>query len=156
MKLAFLCPAVALGALLVPSVAAPSSSGLSFVKPGGTASVKLELSAQNNVLFNRLGPSKVVLNHAFGKALELELKTGTPHPADPENYFERVPVLEFKLPVPKTAKPGNQTLSLEATLFLCDASIKVCYREVLENTVELRVGASGQDRAAVLVLNAPK
>ena len=134
----------------------PSSPGVSFAQPGSTASIKLELSPAKGVLFNRLGPSKVTLQNPYGKALELGLKDGKLNAEEPDNYWDSVPSLEFKLPIPKNAKAGSVQLETEAVLFLCDQNVHICYREARDLKIELRIGATGQNKATVLTLEAPK
>ena len=134
----------------------PSSPGLSFAQPGSTASIKLELSPANGVLFNRLGPSKITLQNPYGKPLELDLKDGKQNAEEPDNYWDSVPTLEFKLPIPKNAKAGSVQLETEAVLFLCDKNINICYREARDFKIELKIGATGQNKATVLTLEAPK
>ena len=134
----------------------PSSPGLSFAQPGSTASIKLELSPAKGVLFNRLGPSKITLQNPYGKPLELDLKDGKQNAEEPDNYWDSVPTLEFKLPIPKNAKAGTVQLETEAVLFLCDKNINICYREARDFKIELKIGATGQNKATVLTLEAPK
>jgi hypothetical protein len=133
-----------------------SDLGVSFAQPGATASVSLELSPASGVLFNRRGPSSLKLEHPFGKPLELSLKDGQPNAAEPEEYWDRVPNLEFRLPIPKTAKAGTVPLKLQAVLFLCDQTSHICYREVRDLRLELRIGSTGQNRVSVLRLEPPK
>ena len=134
----------------------PSSPGLSFVQPGSTASIKLELSPAKGVLFNRLGPSKITLQNPYGKPLELALKDGKQNAEEPDNYWDSVPTLEFKLPIPKNAKAGSVQLETNAVLFLCDQNVHICYREARDLKIELKIGATGQNKATVLTLEAPK
>ena len=134
----------------------PTTSGVSFAQPGMTASIKLELSPAKGVLFNRRGPSKITLTHPYGKALEVSLKEGQANANEPEEYWDSVPGLEFKLPIPKNAKAGTVPLKVEAVLFLCDQTSHICYREARDLNIELRIGATGQNKATVLTLEAPK
>jgi hypothetical protein len=134
----------------------PSTPGVSFAQPGTTASIKLELSPAKGVLFNRLGPSKITLQNPYGKPLELALKDGKQNAEEPDNYWDSVPTLEFKLLIPKNAKPGTVQLETEAVLFLCDKGINICYREARDLKIELKIGATGQNKATVLTLEAPK
>jgi hypothetical protein len=150
-----------LGILSLPSLIAlaqngASSPGVTFAQPGTTASIKLELSPAKGVLFNRLGPSKITLRNPYGKPLELALKDGKQNAEDPDNYWDSVPTLEFKLPIPKNAKAGSVQLETEAVLFLCDQNVHICYREAQELKLELRIGATGQNKTTVLTLEAPK
>jgi hypothetical protein len=134
----------------------PSSPGVSFAQPGSIASIKLELSPGKGVLFNRLGPSKITLQNPYGKALELALKEGKQNAEEPDNYWDSVPALEFKLPIPKNAKAGTVQLETNAVLFLCDQNVHICYREARDLKIELRIGATGQNKATVLMLEPPK
>ena len=135
---------------------AASSAGITHAQPGKTATVKLELKVPEGILFNRAGPSEITLEHPFKPdKLSAKLETGTPYKSDPENYFERVPPVEWKLEVPKDAKPGTKTLKFDAVLFLCNAAQKVCYREKYAGTTELRVGATGKDVIGVLEVPLP-
>jgi hypothetical protein len=134
----------------------PSSPGVTFAQPGSSASFKLELSPAKGVLFNRLGPSKITLQNPYGKPLELGLKEGKQNAEEPDNYWDSVPTLEFKLPVPKNAKAGTVQLETEAVLFLCDQNSHICYREARDLKIELRIGTTGQNKATVLTLEAPK
>jgi hypothetical protein len=146
-----------LAAMALAGVAlSASSSGVTFVQPGKTSTVKLELKLPTGLLINRAGPSELMLEHPFKKEpLIAKLLTGTPYTADPENYFEKVPPVEWKLDVPKDAKPGVKTLKFEAVLFLCSAKNKVCYREKHAGSTELRIGSSGKDEAVVLEVPQP-
>ena len=67
-----------------------------------------------------------------------------------------MPSLEFKLPIPKNAKAGTVQLETEAVLFLCDQNVHICYREARDLKIELRIGTTGQNKATVLTLEAPK
>jgi hypothetical protein len=151
-----LLPILSILSLSVLAQNGPSSPGISFAQPGATASIKLELSPTKGVLFNRLGPSKITLQNPYGKALELVLKDGKQNAEEPNNYWDSVPTLEFKLPVPKNAKAGSMQLEAEAVLFLCDKGINICYREARDFKIELRIGAIGKDKISVLTLEAPK
>jgi hypothetical protein len=134
----------------------PSSPGISFAQPGTTASFKLELAPAKGVLFNRRGPSKITLSHPYGKPLEVSLKEGQVNAEEPEEYWDSVPSLEFRLPIPKNAKPGSVQLETNAVLFLCDKGSNICYREARDLKIELRIGATGQNKVTVLTLEAPK
>jgi hypothetical protein len=134
----------------------PSSPGVTFAQPGTTASLKLELSPAKGVLFNRLGPSKITIKNPYGKPLELALKEGKQNAEEPDNYWDSVPTLEFKLSVPKNAKAGTVQLETEAVLFLCDQNVHICYREARSLKIDLKIGATGKDKATVLTLEAPK
>jgi hypothetical protein len=151
-----LFPILAILSLSALAQNGPTTSGVSFAKPGSTASIKLELAPAKGVLFNRLGPSKITLQNPYGKALELVLKDGQQNAEEPDNYWDSVPVLEFKLPIPKNAKAGTVQLETEAVLFLCDKNINICYREARDFKLELQIGATGQNKATVLTLEAPK
>jgi hypothetical protein len=133
-----------------------SSPGVTFAQPGSTASIKLELSPAKGVLFNRLGPSKITLQNPYGKPLELALKEGKQNAEEPDNYWDSVPTIEFKLPIPKSAKAGTVQLETEAVLFLCDQNVHICYREARSLKIDLKIGATGKDKATVLTLEAPK
>jgi hypothetical protein len=108
------------------------------------------------VLFNRLGPSKITLQNPYGKPLELGLKEGKLNAEEPDNYWDSVPTLEFKLPIPKNAKAGTVQLETNAVLFLCDQTVHICYREARDLKIELKIGATGQNKATVLTLETPK
>jgi hypothetical protein len=151
-----LLPILAILGLSALAQNGPSSPGVSFAQPGSTASIKLELSPAKGVLFNRLGPSKITLQNPYGKPLELGLKEGKQNAEEPDNYWDSVPTLEFKLPVPKNAKAGSVQLETEAVLFLCDQNVHICYREARDLKIELRIGTNGQNKATVLTLEAPK
>ena len=150
-------PLLALIALSALSAAlAASSAGVTHAQPGKPATVRLELKLPAGLLVNRAGPSELTLEHPFkAEKLPAKLLTGTPYAPDPDNYFEKVPPVEWKLEVPKDAKPGAKTLKFEAVLFLCSAKDKVCYREKYAGSTELRVGATGEDKAAVLEIAQP-
>jgi hypothetical protein len=123
-----LLPILAILSLSVLAQNGPSSPGVTFAQPGSTASIKLELSPAKGVLFNRLGPSKITLQNPYGKPLELALN----------------------------AKAGTIQLETNAVLFLCDQNVHICYREARDLKIELRIGATGQNKATVLTLEAPK
>jgi hypothetical protein len=151
-----LLPILAILGLSALAQNGPTTSGVSFAQPGSIASIKLELTPAKGVLFNRLGPSKITLQNPYGKPLELALKEGKQNAEEPDNYWDSVPTLEFKLPVPKNAKAGTVQLETEAVLFLCDKNINICYRDVQDLKLELRIGATGQNKTTVLTLEAPK
>jgi hypothetical protein len=151
-----LLPILAILGLSALAQNGPTTSGVSFAQPGSIASIKLELTPAKGVLFNRLGPSKITLQNPYGKPLELALKEGKQNAEEPDNYWDSVPTLEFKLPVPKNAKAGTVQLETEAVLFLCDKGINICYREARDLKIELKIGATGQNKATVLTLEAPK
>jgi hypothetical protein len=151
-----LLPILGILSLSVLAQNGPSSPGVTFVQPGLTASIKLELTPAKGVLFNRLGPSKITLQNPYGKPLELALKDGKQNAEEPDNYWDSVPTLEFKLPVPKNAKAGTMQLETNAVLFLCDQNVHICYREARDLKLELKIGATGQNKATVLTLEAPK
>jgi hypothetical protein len=132
------------------------SPGVTFAQPGTTASIKLELTPAKGVLFNRLGPSKITLQNPYGKPLELALKDGKQNAEEPDNYWDSVPTLEFKLPIPKNAKAGTVPLETNAVLFLCDQNVHICYREARDLKIELKIGTTGQNKVTVLTLEAPK
>jgi hypothetical protein len=151
-----LLPILGILSLSVLAQNGPSSPGVSFAQPGTTASIKLELTPAKGVLFNRLGPSKITLQNPYGKPLELGLKDGKLNAEEPDNYWDSVPTLEFKLPIPKNAKPGTMQLETNAVLFLCDQNVHICYREARDLKIELKIGSTGQNKATVLTLEAPK
>ena len=151
-----LLPILGILSLSVFAQNGPTNPGVSFAQPGSTASIKLELSPAKGVLFNRLGPSNITLQNPYGKPLELALKDGKQNAEEPDNYWDSVPALEFKLPVPKNAKAGTVQLEAEAVLFLCDKGINICYREARDFKIELKIGTTGQNKATVLTLEAPK
>ena len=151
-----LLPILAILSLSTFAQNGPSNPGVSFVQPGSTASIKIELSPAKGVLFNRLGPSKITLQNPYGKPLELGLKEGKQNAEEPDNYWDSVPSLEFKLPIPKNAKAGTVQLETEVVLFLCDKNINICYREARDFKIELRIGATGQNKATILTFEAPK
>ena len=151
-----LFPILGILSLSVLAQNGPTSPGVSFTQPGSTASIKLELSPAKGVLFNRLGPSQITLQNPYGKALELALKDGKQNADEPDNYWDSVPTLEFKLPIPKNAKPGTVQLETNAVLFLCDQNVHICYREARDFKIELKIGAIGQNKATLLTLEAPK
>ena len=151
-----LLPILAIISLSALAQNGPSSPGVAFAQPGTTASIKLELSPAKGVLFNRLGPSKITLQNPYGNPLELALTEGKQNAEEPDNYWDSVPTLEFKLQIPKNAKAGIVQLETEAVLFLCDKGINICYREARDLKIELRIGATGQNKATVLMLEAPK
>jgi hypothetical protein len=129
---------------------AGSSQGVSHAQPGGVAIIKLEIKPDSDVLFNRLGPSRIRVSNPFGKPLEAGLPQGTPWPQEPGIYDQSVPPLTFRLNLPANTRPGAYPVRLEAELFLCHAIKHVCYRSNLTSSVTLRVGSQGQDRAAVI------
>jgi hypothetical protein len=151
-----LLPILGILSLSVLAQNGPSSPGVSFAQPGMTASIKLELTPAKGVLFNRLGPSKITLQNPYGKPLELALKDGKQNAEEPDNYWDSVPTLEFKLPIPKNAKTGTVQLEMNVVLFLCDKGINICYREARDLKIDLKIGATGQNKATVLTLEAPK
>jgi hypothetical protein len=151
-----LLPILGILSLSVFAQNGPSSPGVSFAQPGMTVSIKLELTPAKGVLFNRLGPSKITLQNPYGKPLELALKEGKQNAEEPDNYWDSVPTLEFKLPIPKNAKTGTVQLETNAVLFLCDQNTHICYREARDLKIELKIGATGQNKATVLTLEAPK
>jgi hypothetical protein len=151
-----LLPILGILSLSVLAQNGPTSPGVTFAQPGSTASIKLELTPAKGVLFNRLGPSKITLQNPYGKPLELALKDGKPNAEDPDNYWDSVPSLEFKLPVPKNTKVGTVQLETNAVLFLCDQNVHICYREARDLKIELKIGSNGQNKATVLTLEAPK
>ena len=140
------------------ALAAPNNtSGLSFAQPGTAALVQLELRPVDGVIFNRLGPSAVRLENPFKPSETLSVGlNGTPWAGDPEHYFGTVKPLEFRLTVPSNTKPGTYPLKLEAELYLCNSAIRVCFRSLFKALAELRVGSSGDSRAAVIEVGLPK
>jgi hypothetical protein len=151
-----LLPILVILSLSVLAQNGPTTSGISFAQPGTTASIKLELSPAKGVLFNRLGPSKITLQNPYSKPLELVLKEGKQNAEEPDNYWDSVPTLEFKLPIPKNAKAGTVPLETNAVLFLCDQNVHICYREARDLKIELKIGTTGQNKVTVLTLEAPK
>lgn len=145
---------LAASSLLTSSFAAPNP-GVSFAQPGTTATVRLALNPDQDVLFNRHGPSVIRALNPFGKLLEQKLSKGTPYPPDPQNYDSRVPALEFKIPIPKNTKPGAYTVKLETELYLCDAVQHICYRTTPKLETIINVGVKGQNQDAVLELMRP-
>jgi hypothetical protein len=152
----YLFPILAILSLSALAQNGPTTSGVSFVQPGSTASIKLELAPAKGVLFNRLGPSKITIQNPYGKPLELALKEGKQNAEEPDNYWDSVPTLEFKLPIPKNVKAGTVQLETNAVLFLCDQNIHICYREARDLKIDLKIGVTGQNKATVLTLEAPK
>ncbi len=145
---------LAVSSLLASSFAAPNP-GVSYAQPGTTAAVRLTLSPDQDVLFNRRGPSVIRILNPFGKSLEVKLPKGTPYPPDAENYDQSVPTVSFKIPVPKNTKPGAYTVTLETELYLCDAVQHICYRTTPKLETTINVGVKGQNQDAVLELARP-
>ena len=50
-----------------------------------------------------------------------------------------------KLEIPKGAKAGVYSVKFIAEMFLCEAVLKVCYREETPGSFELRVAQTGPD-----------
>jgi hypothetical protein len=147
---------VAIGVLgFVASSFAASSPGVTYAQPGTNATVRLALNPDQNVLFNRHGPSVVRVLNPFGKLLEVKLPKGTPYPPDAQNYDQRVPTLTFKIPIPKNTEPGAYTVTLETELYLCDAVQHICYRTTPKLETIINVGLKGQNQDAVLGLTRP-
>ncbi len=146
--------ALTVSSLLASSLAAPNP-GVSYAQPGTTATVRLALNPDQDVLFNRHGPSVIRVLSPFGKPLEVKLPKGTPYPPDAQNYDQRVPTITFKIPVPKNTKPGAYTVKLETELYLCDAVQHICYRTTPELGTVINVGVKGRDQDAVLELTRP-
>ncbi len=122
-----------------------SNAGVIFAKPNTVATVKLEVQNAKNVLFNRKGTTTFKLSNPFGQAISLGLPAGVKDAVDPEVYYSSIKPLEFKIPVPKTAKAGIYPLTLEVDFYLCDTNIRVCYKETALAKAELRVGQTGKN-----------
>jgi hypothetical protein len=147
---------VAIGILgLVTSSFAISRPGRTFAQPGTTATVRLALNPDQDVLFNRHGPSVIRVIGQFTKPLEQKLPKGTPYPPDAQNYDQSVPTISFKIPIPKNTKPGAYTITLETELYLCDAVQHICYRTTPKLQTIINVGLKGRDQDAVLELTRP-
>jgi hypothetical protein len=147
---------VAIGVLgLVAASFAATNPGVSYAQPGTTATVRLTLNPDQEVLFNRHGPSVIRVLSPFGKLLEVKLPKGTPYTPDPQNYDQSVPTLAFKIPIPKNTKPGAYTVKLETELYLCDAVQHICYRTTPKLETVINVGANGRNQDAVLELTRP-
>ena len=129
-----------------------SNVGISYAKPGEVAIVKLEVQNAPNVLFNRKGTTMFTLSNPFGKALTQGLPAGIKDKTEPDVYYSSIKPLEFKLKIPKTAKPGVYLLNLEVSFYLCDNNIRVCYAEKAMAKAELRVGQVGKNTSVVMKL----
>lgn len=129
-----------------------SNAGVIFAKPNTVATVKLEVQNAKNVLFNRKGTTTFKLSNPFGQAISLGLPAGVKDAVDPEVYYSSIKPLEFKIPVPKTAKAGIYPLTLEVDFYLCDTNIRVCYKETALAKAELRVGQTGKNTPIVMKL----
>ena len=129
-----------------------SNVGVGYAKPGEVTVVKLEVRNAPNVLFNRKGTTTFTLSNPFGKALTQGLPTGIKDKTEPEVYYSSIKPLEFKIKIPKTAKPGVYPLNLEVSFYLCDTNIRVCYAEKAMAKAELRVGQVGKLSSIVMKL----
>lgn len=121
-----------------------SNKGLAFALPGTNAFLKLEVLNAPNVLFNRKGTTTFKLSHPFGKTLIQGLPNGTPDKTEPDVYYSSLKPLEFKIPIPKNAKPGVYPVKLEIEFYLCDTNIRVCYKESSSAKAELYIGQVGK------------
>jgi hypothetical protein len=129
-----------------------SNAGIVYAKPNTVATVKLEVQNAKNVLFNRKGTTMFKLSNPFGKSIALGLPAGVKDTTEPEVYYSSIKPLEFKIPVPKTAKAGIYPLTLEVDFYLCDTTIRVCYKEMALAKAELRVGQTGKSTPIVMKL----
>jgi hypothetical protein len=144
---------LALIASLGTALALSSSNlGVTYARPGEVALVKLEVQNAPNVLFNRKGTTTFQLSNPFGAALTQGLPNGVKDRTEPDVYYSSLKPLEFKLKVPKTAKPGVYPLSLEVSFYLCDTNLRVCYAEKALAKAELRVGKIGKAAPIVMKL----
>ena len=154
-RLALTLPLILSGVL---GFAQGNLDAVSFAKPGGEATVRLELRLATNAAFNRPAPNLVRLENPFkpGQFLERREFKGIPWPDDAEHYFQSVDPLEFRLPVPANLKAGAYPLKFTAELFVCDKVVNVCFKRTLAVGGELRIGASGRDVPGVLEVGAPE
>jgi hypothetical protein len=129
-----------------------SNAGIVYAKPNSVALVKLEVQNAKNVLFNRKGTTTFSLSNPFGKALTLGLPAGVKDTTEPEVYYSSIKPLEFKIPIPKTAKAGIYPLELKVDFYLCDTNVRVCYKETALAKAELRVGQTGKNTPVIMKL----
>jgi hypothetical protein len=129
-----------------------SNTGVIFVKPNSVAIIKLEVQNAKNVLFNRKGTTTFSLSNPFGKTITTGLPAGVKDTTEPEVYYSSIKPLEFKIQIPKTAKAGTYPLKLEVDFYLCDTSLRVCYKETALAKAELRVGQTGKSTPIIMKL----
>jgi hypothetical protein len=131
--------------------------GLSLANPGDTATVRLEFVQAQDLWLNLRAESVITLENPFSKKpIEIVLKKGKPVAKDPEHYLESIDPLEVKIAIPKTAKPGDYNLRLEAQVFVCDGKSELCFIQNLEGNTVLKVGTLGKNQAVVVSLEKPK
>jgi hypothetical protein len=143
------------------ALAAPNTGtvtpGAFYAKAGESATLRFEFKLAAGVLFNRAGSSLITVENPFTKkALELEIVKGTPYPKEPDDYFETLEPLSGKIAVPAGTKPGVYPVKLSAEMFLCDGVMKVCYRDLTEGKLELRVAQTGKDAPVILEYARPQ
>jgi hypothetical protein len=125
-------------------------SGVFHARAGGEAKLRFEFKFEPDLLFNRAGESTLALRDPWTKKpLEFKVEKGTPDKTLPNEYMSSLEPVTGSIKIPKTAKPGAYPVKLESETFLCNNTIKVCYIERLEGTLEIRVGA-GKDAPVLL------
>ncbi|WP_027891531.1 hypothetical protein [Calidithermus chliarophilus] len=136
-------------ALLGLALAAPAPAGLTHAQPGSPVVVRLEVRVPKEYVLHVR--TSIGLAHPFQAGLKLTRSPqGTPWPPDPEHYVENALPLEWKLNVPKTAKPGDYPLRFEGDVYFCNTDKGLCLKQKAAAQGVLRVGKQGQDRVGVL------
>jgi hypothetical protein len=156
-KFALLALCTTLGVALAGSTGGSIQNGAFHVRAGATANLRFEFTLAKNVLFNRAGSSELSFTDPFtNKPVSVEVTRGEAYPSDPNDYFQRLEAITQKLSVPANAKPGVYPVKLEASMFLCEALLKVCYVDEASGAMEIRVGRSGRDQPVRLEYATPQ
>ena len=144
---AFFVPEMTVTTLALGGLGTGSAvNGVFYPNADRTANLRFEFKLAQNVLFNRAGSSEITfLNPFTGKDVTIEVSKGEPYPADAKDYLQRLEPIASKLEIPKGAKAGVYSVKFIAEMFLCEAVLKVCYREETPGSFELRVAQTGPD-----------
>lgn len=164
----------ALLSLTILGLLAPLPPRALAAQPGDTLHLTVSLAPAPGVLFNRAGPSRLVLQQPFGPSQERRLARGTPwredaaddRQRDPErvpssaariaarrwpapipSYDQAVPDLRFEVPLPARIEPGPHPLTLQAVIYLCDGAHHACFEVRRELPMVLTVAAQGPHAA---------
>lgn len=130
----------------------PALVGTSYARAGDTATFRIQFTAPETLLFNRLEPPQFTLISPFGNFPQTVTLAGTPWPDAPETYFQSVEDVVLELDVPPTMPVGRYPLAVTGTIALCDKTAGVCYKEPLETEAVLVVGETGENRPIVVNL----